>query len=114
MTGCSTHQEGLAKRPRKPMRLTTSRQLVDRDSTVFLPGASGGHLRFVRRIGGQRVTKLTPAHDQAIQVGQVNLDLRLQAFIHWLRLHYSSSRIGRLTVGGGGDNFAAVQSTYDA
>ena len=82
MTGRGAHQEGLAKRPGQPMGLAASGQLIDRYSTVFLPSASGRNRRWVGGIGRQPVANLTPASDQAIQVGQVSLDLRAQALIH--------------------------------
>src|SRR6267143_5967622 len=79
------------------MGLAASRQLIDRYAAVFLPDASGRDRRFAgrtifrrapsrARTRCQRVPKLTPAADQAIEVGQVSLNLRSQAFIHGLRL----------------------------
>src|SRR5580693_5025556 len=70
------------------MGLTASGQLIDRDPAVFLPCTSGRNCRFVRWISGQNVAKLASPPDQAIEVGQVSLDLRSQAFIHKSKRSY--------------------------
>src|SRR5258708_29718438 len=64
------------------MGLAASGQLIDRYAAVFLPGASSRDRSFAGGIRRQRVANLTPAADQAIEVGQVRLDLRSQALIH--------------------------------
>src|SRR5271169_3125896 len=68
------------------MSLAAPGQLVDRYPTAFLPDTSGRHRRRVGGISRQRVAKLTPAANQAIQLGQVGPYLRLQALIHRSRL----------------------------
>src|SRR5712692_1300399 len=57
-------------------------QLIDRYPAVFLPGPSGCDRGSVSGVSGQSVANLTPAANQAIEMGQVSLDLRLQAFTH--------------------------------
>ena len=86
MTGPRAHQESFAKRPGKPMGLTASGQLIDRYSAVFLPSASSGDRRCTGGISRQHLANLAAAADQAIEVRQVSLDLRAQAFIHRLHL----------------------------
>jgi hypothetical protein len=80
------HQESFTKRPREPMRFAASRELVDRHAAVFLPAAGRRDRRRVGWIGGQRVSKLMPATDQAVEVGKVGLDLCSQAVFDRHRL----------------------------
>jgi hypothetical protein len=68
------------------MGLTASGQLIDRYSAVFLPGASSGHRRCTGGISRQHLANLAAAADQGIDMRQVSLDLRAQAFIHRLHL----------------------------
>src|SRR5271167_4356084 len=68
------------------MGFAASGQLIDRYPTFFLPEASGSDRRSVGGISCQLVANLTPALDQAIEVGQVSLDLHSQILIHWSRL----------------------------
>ena len=78
------------------MGLAALGQLIDRYPTVFLSDASGCDGRSVGGISRQQVANLTPAADQAIEVGQISLDLRSQPLIHRSRLPLLAGVTGKL------------------
>jgi hypothetical protein len=98
MTGPRAHQESFVKGPGKPMGLTASGQLIDRYSAVLLPGASSGDRRCTGGISRQHLANLTAAPDQAIEVRQVSLDLRAQAFIHQSHLRLLAPITGEFAI----------------
>ena len=64
------------------MGLAASRQLIDGHTTVFLPAPHGRRGRAVRGIARQLVPKLLPTANQAVKMGQISLNLGLEALVH--------------------------------
>jgi len=67
------------------MGLAAAGQLINRYAAIFLPGSDGHDRCFAGWICGESVVKLTPAADQASQVGEIRVDLGSQAFVHGAR-----------------------------
>jgi hypothetical protein len=84
-SGRRAHQERFAVGPGEPMGLAASGQLIDRGPAILLPDAIGRESRAAGGIARQRLVKVTPAVDQAIQMAQIRVNLRPQTVIHGCR-----------------------------
>ena len=67
------------------MGLAAAGQLIDRSPTILLPDAIGRESRVAGGIGRQRLVKVTPAVDQALQMAQIRVNLISQTVIHGRR-----------------------------
>ena len=67
------------------MGLAAAGQLIDRSPAILLPDTIGRESGAAGGIGRQRLVKVTPAVDQALQMAQIRVNLISQAVIHGRR-----------------------------
>lgn len=103
-------QESLAEGTRQPMGFAAPGELVDELAAILLPAAGVHHHGTVRGVGGEVVSQLLAAADEAVEVREIGIDLSLNAGIRGHGLVSCSGEFSRKEALFFGSNLAFLRS----